>query len=284
MTYNLQELIKASNSGSGGSAGQTFRNDVAPKTAMDGTRMQDYVLPTGTAINTWDPPDTLTTYSSGSSVSGYVTFDYNSGKGTKFSYIRRDIAGWSNNVVGSVSLNSVTWDSPTAGSVSLSMTVSGDYDTNTMQSLSAFQYWFVGYNAPSTPSGSGAAEVILSPIVSGASSPSGNTIIYPSFTYDPDVAAFNPSATFTWSGIRVSKQAYPSWTTMYEWGAYIDSGYTTAALTSFYSSSDGNDPAFAYYTYGPVYIRYRIKAEYNGGTPGSWSYTSTSWTDPRAGQ
>lgn len=279
MPITLKELIKAG--GGAGSAGQSFSN-TGGLGASSGARISDYILPTGSPTDNWDPAgDTLTTYNSGGTYNPYVSFNYQyGGNGSRFYNIRRDISGWTNNTGSSITLNSVTWND-SAGTATLNMTIYGDYDSSTQQSLTAFQYYFSGYTAPDKPSDGGAYQVVLFPSVSGSSSPSGSSIITPSFTYDPDIASFNPNQTFNWSGIRVYKQAYPSWTTMYEWQAYLDSGYTTAAETSFYSSNDGNNAAFAYYTYGPVYIRYRIKAAYNGGTAGSWQDTTASWQDPR---
>lgn len=234
--------------------------------------MSQYICPTGSFSNTWLSPVEMTTpaaYASGSTFNPYVSFGY----GSKFPNIRRNgtYPAWSNLGSTEVYLDNVSWNDSTK-TATLTITVNGDYDINTIQTLNAIFFDFDQYPSSQPPDSFG-HEVSLHVYVTGAGTPSGYTDKTVQFAYDPDIADFNAYRAYGSSQIRVAKVGYPNWTTMYAWQAYSDPYYTTPAADSFTSYVDT--------TYS-VYVRYWKKAEYNGGVQGTpVNYGLVSWTDPR---
>lgn len=270
MPADLVELIKAS--GNAGTAGQSFLNHVTGATG--GVSMTDYQLGSVNSYSGVPLTPVENTYATPQTWNIDVTF---SNYGSKFNQIRRNgttpwlFLGTANHV-----LNSVSWNDGTA-TVTLNSTVEGDYDAGTLQTLSSFSAWHTGYTAPTQNPNSGSVNVSVFPEVSGGGSPSGTTDFTLQWRYDPDTATFNSNMTTSSFSFRMNKKAYPAWTTTHEWEMHTDSNYNNVVGTNSYTfSSDEN------YDADVGYIRYRIKAAYNGGTPGSWSnYGVIHWTDPR---
>lgn len=279
MGKNLVELIKAS--GNAGVAGQTFKGNVSPTQAvsdMTGFSMSSYLLGTDGSVtgipllpNEW-VYDSETTFTIVQNFASY---------GANFFRIRRDgTAPW--NPLGTVqhTLNSVTWDEGNAN-VTLSVTCLGEFDPATAPGVSTFLAYWQGYTVPNVPPGSGAEYVVLAPVVTGGVSPSGTDDRTLQFIFDPDIAQFNSSFTTGSWPLRISRRAYPGWTTLYEWELHSTSAYTDDPPLS------TNTYVFVSYpqdNYPLGYVRYRIRAQYNGGTAGAWTnFGLVSWSDTRTG-
>lgn len=268
---NLVELIKAS--GNTGTSGQSFKDHVTGASG-GGVSMTSYQLGSmGSYSGTPNPP-VETTYTTPQTWNIVITF---SNYGANFSQIRRNgTSPWSFIGVANQTLNSVTWDNG-AGTATLNTTVEGAYDANTLPGLSSFNVWYVGYTSPTQNPNSGSVSVEVYPLTTGGGSASGWDDYNLQWIYDPDTAAFNTNATTSSFSFRINKKAYPGWTTTYEWEIHSDSNYNNVLGTNSYTFS--SDEA---YDADVGYIRYRIKAAYNGGTPGSWTnYGVIHWTDPR---
>lgn len=270
MAYTLRDLIKAS--GNAGTSGQSFRNHVTGATS--GTAMSHYKA--GLAFDVTDAlPSTEYTYASGSSV--YTRITYLS-TAVKWSLIRQNgTTPWtqigSSSTTGGLRPSSVVWDD-TGLTGTANYTLIGVYDPNTLQTLSYYDAWFRDYPYPNQPPDSGTYVVRAKPVATGSLTPSGSSTMTYQWQYVPDIGPFNPTYTDPTSiTVAVSRIAYPAWATVHESEYYSDSGYTTLV-----GNTISSDPE----TIFTWWIRYRIKAEYNGGTPGSWNYYgSYTWYDPR---
>lgn len=275
MPKNLVELIKAS--GQAGTAGQSFKSQVTGASG-GGVSMTSYLLGAeGSVSGTPAPAGENSIYASGTTFTLGIGF---SGYGSNFNQIRRNgTAPWSFTGSAANTINSVTW-SESPGTATVSVTVYGEYDANTIQTLTNFNAWFTGYQSPNEPAGAGGESVTVTPTIAGSGSASGSDVRSIQFIYDPDTALFNPSYTSTTWSFDIYRRAYESWTTRNEWEMHTDANYNNVIGTNTYvfTSYPGDS-----YTVG--YARHRLKAAYNGGTPGSWTnYGAVSWADPREAQ
>lgn len=273
MPRNLVELIKAS--GQAGTAGQSFKSQVTGASG-GGVSMTSYLLGSeGSVSGTPAPPGENSIYASGTTFTLGIGF---SGYGSNFNQIRRNgTAPWSFTGTAANTINSVTW-SESPGTATVSVTVYGVYDSNTIPTLVNFNAWFTGYQSPNEPAGSGAESVSVTPTTTGGGMASGSDVSSIQFVYDPDTALFNPSYTSTTWSFDLHRRAYESWTTRYEWRIHPDANYNNPIGTNSYSftSYPGDN-----YTVG--YVEYRLKAEYGGG--GAYTpYGAVLWDDPREAQ
>lgn len=203
-----------------------------------------------------------------------VTF---SGYGANFNYIRSNgTAPWT--VLGSANqiLNSVTWDDG-LGKATLNVTCTGNLDAGTFPTLVGFYVWHLGYTDPTPNPNSGNVTAYVYAAATGGGTPSGFNDFTLQWTYVPDTAGFNPNQTTSSFSFRMDKAGYPSWTTSYEWQIHTDSNYNNLLGTDSYQFQSNEN-----FSADVGYVRYRLRAAYNGGTPGSWTnYGVVSWTDPR---
>lgn len=286
MPKNLIELIKAS--GKAGIDGQTFANDVTG--ADTNVAMSDYLCG---VPSTFAPPDPNSTYPSGQMFAISIQF---SGYGPRYYNIRRNDAGaWQSYGTALQTLHDIGWNDATA-SVTLNVTVLGEYDSTTLQTLTGFNVWFVGYTYPNAPTSETWESVEVTPAISGSLTPSGATTQTLQYYFDPDSANFNPSvwapsSTTSWP-VTISRRAYPGWSTRYEWEIHANNTIVNGSYNSLINSNGYTFTSFPGTNYGnanPVgYVQYRLRAEYNGGTPGAWTFTDVYnntlmvvWTDPR---
>jgi hypothetical protein len=274
---NLTELIKAS--GNSGIAGQTFKGNVNPTQAvsdMTGFSMTSYLLGTDGGLTGTPQPPVEITYNSGTTFTLVQSF---SGYGWNFYRIRRNgTAPWY--PLGTVehTLDSVTWDEGNAN-VTLSVTCYGEFDAATEPGLSTFAPYWQGYISPNVPAGGGPEYVEVKPVVTGGISPSGADDRTLQFWFDPDSADFNANFTMVSSSLRISRRAYPAWTTLNEWELHATSSYDNLLGTNTYVFT-----SYPQDNYTVGYARYRTKAEYNGGSPGSWTnWGAVTWYDTRLG-
>lgn len=269
MSQDLIKLIQAS--GNAGSTGQSFANHVTGSGA--GVGMLDYSI-SGSVSWTGQPlPPNEQTYNSGQTFSLVGTF---SQYGSKWPLIRRNGATnppW--NVRGSVTttINSITWNDE-ASTVTAGVTTFGEYDQNTVPTLNSLFFYYTQYNPPDIPPDNNEYVVRIRVDATGGGSASGYDDLTLELGYLPDTALFNPTLiTPTWD-IRINKRALPSWSTIHDVEGYTDNTYTTPKALQFLSDNN---------TTYDAYVRYRIKAEYNGGVVGDWvNYGQVTWTDPRA--
>lgn len=271
MPKNLVELIKAS--GKAGIAGQSFANDVTD--AAVGVAMTDYLVGAPTFF---DPPAPETVYTSGQTISLGITFG---AQGSKYASIRPPgTQGWLDLGTAQQVITAASW---TGNTVTLSITVTGDYDDNTVQTLTGFSAWFTGYTNPNEPPSSTWEDVSVTPTVAGPTTPTGSTTKTLQYLFNPDIAEFNPSvyvpsATTSWP-ITITRIAHPSWTTRHEWELHGNDSYTYLLGGNGYTFASHPNTDFP--NANPVgWIRYRLRAEYGGN--GQWTnYGYVTWTDPR---
>jgi hypothetical protein len=274
---NLVELIKAS--GNAGIAGQSFKGNVTPTQAvsdMTGFSMSSYLLGTDGSVTGTPLLPNEWTYPSGTTFTLVQNF---ASYGANFYRIRRNgVAPWYPMGTIEHTLNSATWDEVN-DNVTLSVTCYGDYDPATAPGISAFTPYWQGYTSPNVPAGSGAEYVEVKPAVTGGVSASGTDDRTLQLWFDPDIAQFNPTfTTASWS-LRIQRRAYPAWTTINEWEIHTTSGYNNLLGTNTYVFT-----SYPQDNYTVGYVRYRLKTEYNGGTPGSWTnYGAVTWYDTRLG-
>lgn len=220
-----------------------------------------------------DPTELPAGYDSGTQLS--VTFDIS---GAEFEHIRNGAASWQQwgdiNVRSGLDVDSVTWDDVAPLGVTVYDTVLGDYDSNTLPTLTNFTAYFRDYTSPAVPPDNGDYVVRCNPVTGGPGSPSGTTDKTFQLRYVPDAGGFNPSPFLGFEyDIRVKKIAYPGWTTVYEFECHDSTSYNNNIGNSIFS---GPNTTFTWY------VRYRLRAEYNGGSPGSWTnYGAVNWSDPR---
>lgn len=277
MTYNLVELIKAS--GNAGVAEESFRNDVTA--AGDEVNMASYrLLGSGSGAAS-------TASIGGFSIAPAITgngFEVNltfGGYGTRFRHIRNNgTSSWGGFSGSGLTHVTTSWNDGTA-TATLGVTAPNVYDPATSETLQfpdSFVAWFDGYVAPDRPADGdpNGYLVRVSPRVTGGGIASGSTdYTFGPFSYNPDSAAFNPDyssgvGTYT---IRVNRLAFPPWGTAYDLEAHDSAAYTNQIDLFVLSYS---------FTTAQWYIRYRVKAEYNGGIPGAWNeYGLVTWSDPR---
>lgn len=260
-------LLRAS--GADGVAGEEARADVTGATT--GRAGRDYVLGAADWYGATPQPPVELTYASGHVFTGLIA-GFPS-MGGAFPLIRRNgLTPWTRLGTAQSTVQSVSWDDE-AKTAALQVGVLGEYDPATVPTLSAFTYWFRDFVQPAVPSDSGSYQVVVKRTFSSPGTPSGSDDLVLQLQYDPDTADFNPLVQSPGWPIRIARRALPSWDTVYEWFAYADSGYTTPV-----GSSVVSDPDTTY----AVWIRYRLRAEYNGGTPGPWiEYGEVTWSDPR---
>lgn len=270
MPKNLIELIKASNGA--GSAGQSFKTNVTGASS-GGVSMVGYLVGSPGSYSGTPQTPVEFTYSTPQSWSIGVVW---SGYGGTFYHIRRNgPTPWLFIGTGTVTINSVNWDDG-SGTSTLNLTVEGEYDSNTIQTLTSFNAYFSGYSFPNMPAGSGAATVEVTPLVSGSSIPSGTTDGSLQWIYDPDIANYNPQQTTQAFSFRIARRAYPVWSTMYEWRIHSNSSYNSVIGTNGYSFD--SYPEYSNYSVG--WIEYRLRAEYGGG--GAYTpWGELLWTDGR---
>lgn len=278
MPKNLVELIKASSAA--GIAGQSFKTNVTGATT--GVSMTSYLSGSfGSFGGSFPQPENEITYSTPQNWNIDVVL---SGYGANFNQIRRNnTSGWTFLGTANATINSVTWNDGT-GTATLAMTFTGNYDATTYPTLTNFTAYFLGYVSPNKP-GAGAATVEVYPLASGGGAASGSDVFTLQWSYDPDIANYNPVITTPAPNLgtgaqtmRIAKAAYPSWTTTYEWEIHTSSSYNNLLGSNFYQFTSYENDA----NVSVGFIRYRIKAAYNGGTPGSWTnWGELLWTDPR---
>lgn len=279
MTKSLTKLLKAS--GKPAIINSRF-GDVTPTPPPAYSGMTSYLVGApGSYSGVPTLPGEAADYTTPQTFNIGVTF---SGYGSNFSYIRRNgTAPWT--AIGSANqvLNSVTWDDGLA-TATLNVTVTGNYDATTYPTLlsspNGFVCWFTGYTSPTQNPNVGYVSVTMFPQATGGGTATGTNDFTLQWTYNPDTGGFNPNQTTASHPFRIQKAAYPSWSTTYEWELHTDSNYNNLLGTNTYSFQ--SDVMF---DADVGYVRYRIRAEYNGGTPGSWTnYGVVHWTDPRADQ
>jgi len=276
MTYKLTELIAAS--------AQAVPGNILSGGKVLGLVATDLISAYKLGAATWTgepaPYDIGIlgpTHNSGAVVNVVATF---AGYSPRYTGIRNSAASfWTNEGTlgnNNALITSATWDNG-AGTVTLVYTLTGAYDVAYLPTLSSFTAWFLDYVNPAKPddSDTGTYTVRAAPVTTAGGTPPG----YDEYTSrwrfnNPDPGGFNPVVLSTLaSGIRVNRRAYPAWATVYEVEYHSSNAYT---------NDIGRNVDSLRNTVHDWYVRYRIKAEYNGGTAGSWTnHGLLNWTDPR---
>lgn len=266
MPLDAVELLRAS--GADGVAGEDAF-DVAGAAVGAGGR--GYVLGPASWSGAVPQPPVELTYASGHVFTGMLgTF---ANYGGHFLNIRRNgLTPWTRLGTAQSAVQSVAWDEG-AGTVSLNVQLLGEFDPATLPGITGFSYWFRDYTQPAVPPDNGDYQIVIRRATTGGGSPSGSDDLVLQHRYDPDLADFNPMLDTPAWPVRVARRAYPSWDNTYEWQAHDSAAYTNEVASSILSGPN---------TLHSVWIRYRLRAEYNGGTPGAWTnYGEVSWSDPR---
>lgn len=260
MSKTLYWLIKTS--GNTGAAGQSFKNHVTAAAA--GSKMTDYVIGTGTPVSDWTPAVEGDKYASGTTFAPYVNF---ANYGSQFHDIRADV--WTPNACDEVTVNSVSWNEG-LGRATMSITIAVDSPPS-LPYITGVMFWYTENPYPWEPVDSDPhyVEMIIAHTGGGTAD---EVEVTPKFDVQMDGSAFNAQQTITFDPILITTE-YPGWDDVYEFETHEDSNYNSP-------KSYGVD-SYVDTTYS-VWLRYRIRAEYNGGTPGSWvNYGEVAWTDPR---
>ena len=272
MPYDLISLIQAS-AGSG-TAGESFLNHVTGAASL--VEMDDYTLAKD-ASPVWGGTPLLPvdfTYASQSVFTVTASF---AGMQAKYPAIRRNgTSPWSQ--IGTIlattgSFNSVSWDD-TNKTVTASVSSSGLLDPATLPVLTSYFPWFRDYAFPTEPPDSASYAVRVTAQYTSPAPASSSTDYTWQLRFLPDLGFFNPIIDTPSYDIRIYNRSYPIWTSVYESAFYDDAGYTNSVSNTITSSQ--GDPSYTWY------VQYRLRAEYNGGTPGSYTqYGAVVWSDPR---
>ena len=171
------------------------------------------------------------------------------------------------------SFNSVSWDD-TNKTVTASVSSSGLLDPATLPVLTSYFPWFRDYAFPTEPPDSASYAVRVTAQYTSPAPASSSTDYTWQLRFLPDLGFFNPIIDTPSYDIRIYNRSYPIWTSVYESAFYDDAGYTNSVSNTITSSQ--GDPSYTWY------VQYRLRAEYNGGTPGSYTqYGAVVWSDPR---
>jgi hypothetical protein len=281
----LTRLIQAI-SGTLGSAGQSFRNNVIN---VNGASMAEYKMEGSSWANTPNPSTTYADSVTFTTLQMTIT-TYGARAGT----IRNTaLSAWSVAYISPLStagatVNSVSWSTNVA---TLSVTINGELTTGTP--VSSVSVWYQGYTNPYLPYGPSGntdpsncspncetAYNVNFTFDPGAIPASGSTTNNLSLSFVPDNygAGFNPAiygpgpgAGNTWSVTQNRRPGATPVLTAIQWAT--DSGFTNVVSSSNpYTISSDNNTNVSYY------LRYKLDGAANYTT---WASNPVVWQDPR---
>lgn len=272
MTYTLKDLIIAS--GYAGTAGQSFRNNVA--SAVTGAAMTDYKC---TAWAFSGDPAVGTTYSDNASFTISITFT----QGSRAQYIKRTgssvlvlLDGIGPDYVGTmpthnsgfqIASSSHTINAVATGTLSVTLRAPSALPSGYTGSA-----WFDGYTSPAYPTYNGvdADPIHFRGAVSFGSGAGTPTLQAFSISYAPDTGPFNLTLYQTFP-ITMFMRSTDTSTSLYDWEWHYNSSYTSLRGTGpgvFEASIPGN--SWTYY----------LRAKPTGTS--TWTNVgAVTFTDPR---